>query len=93
MKKTILIGALLLGSLAQADMDSCTSAVKLMGISLDKGVEAYGNKDYKGACSYIQLANAFVEKAMLNCPAELQSSLQGAYTQGKQTEVTVCNKK
>ena len=62
-----------------------------MGISLDKGVEAYNNKDFKGACSYIRLANAFVEKAMLNCPAELQSSLQGAYLQGKQTETTVCN--
>lgn len=91
MKKTILIGALLLGSLAQADMNSCTSAVKLMGISLDKGVEAYINKDYKGACSYMRIATSFVEKAMINCPAELQSSLQGAYTQSKQTEVTVCN--
>ena len=91
MKKTILIGALLLGSLAQADMNDCKSAVKLMGISLDKGVEAYSNKDFKGACGFIRLANAFVEKAMLNCPAELQSSLQGAYLQGKQTETTVCN--
>lgn len=91
MKKTILIGALLLGSLAQADMGDCTSAVSLMRISLDKGVEAHSNKDFKGACSYIQLANAFVEKAMLNCPAELQPSLQGAYTQSKQTEATVCS--
>jgi hypothetical protein len=62
-----------------------------MGISLDKGIEAYLNKDFKGACSYIQLANSFVEDAMIKCPAELQAKLQGAYTQGKQTEVTVCN--
>jgi hypothetical protein len=91
MKKTILIGALLLGTLAQANMENCASAVKLMGISLDKGIEAYLNKDFKGACSYIQLANSFVEDAMIKCPAELQAKLQGAYTQGKQTEVTVCN--
>ena len=91
MKKTILIGALLLGTLAQATMENCTTAVKLMGVSLDKGVEAYNNKDYKGACGYIQLATSFVEKAMANCPAELQAKLQGAYIQGKQTEATVCN--
>ena len=91
MKKTILIGALLLGTLAQADMEDCKSAVNLMRISLDKGVEAYTNKDSKGACGFIRLANSFVEKAMVNCPAELQSSLQGAYTQGKQTEATVCS--
>lgn len=91
MKKTILIGALLLGTLAQANMETCASAVKLRGISLDKGIEAYINKDFKGVCNYIQLANSFIEKAMANCPAELQASLRGAYTQGKQTEVTVCN--
>lgn len=94
MKKTILIGALtLISTLAQANMENCASAVKLMGISLDKGVEAYLNKDFKGACNYIQLANSFVEKAMNNCPAELQTSLRKAYTEGKQTEVTVCNVK
>ena len=91
MKKTILIGALLLGSLAQANMDKCTTAVKLRGISLDKGVEAYNNKDYKGACGYIQLANSFIEKGIANCPTELLERLQGAYIQGKQTEATVCN--
>ena len=91
MKKTILIGALLLGTLAQANMENCASAVKLRGISLDKGIEAYLNKDFKGACSYIQLANSFIEKAMANCPAELQAKLQGAYTQGKKTETSVCN--
>jgi hypothetical protein len=92
MKKTILIGALtLISTLAQADMDRCNSAVRLMGISLDKGIEAYLNKDFKGACSYMQLANSFVEDAMIKCPAELQASLQGTYIQGKQTEVTVCN--
>lgn len=91
MKKTILIGALLLGSLAQADMEDCKSAVSLMRISLDKGVEAYINKDYKGACSYKRIATSFVEKAMINCPAELQPSLQGAYIQSKQTEATVCS--
>ena len=91
MKKTILIGALLLGTLAQANMDNCTKAVKLMVISLDKGTEAYDNKDFKGACSYVQLATSFVEDAMANCPAKLQASLQGAYIQGKQTEAKVCN--
>ena len=93
MKKTILIGALLLGTLAQANMDKCTTAVKLRGISLDKGIEAYSNKDFKGACDYIQLANSFIEKGMANCPAELQESLQEAYIQGKQTEAAVCNLK
>lgn len=93
MKKTILIGALLLGTLAQADMNDCSSAVKLMGISLDKGIEAYNNKDFKGACSYMQLANSFVEKAIINCPTELQAKLLEAYTQGKQTLVSVCNVK
>ena len=91
MKKTILIGALLLGTLAQANMDNCTTAVRLMGISLDKIKEAYNNKDFKGACSYVQLATSFVEDAMANCPAELQAKLRGAYIQGKQTEATVCN--
>ena len=91
MKKTILIGALLLGTLAQANMKDCKSAVSLMGISLDKGVEAYNNKDFKGACSYIQLANSFVEDAMIKCPLEVQASLQGAYTKGKRTETLVCN--
>ena len=93
MKKTILIGALLLGTLAQANMENCASAVRLMGISLDKGVEAYNNKDFKGACGYIQLANSFIEKTMANCPLEVQASLQEAYTQGKKTETSVCNLK
>ena len=93
MKKTILIGALLLGTLAQANMNNCTSAVRLMGISLDKGIEAYNNKDFKGACSYVQLATSFVEDAMITCPAKLLEGLQGAYTQVKRTEATVCNLK
>ena len=91
MKKTILIGALLLGTLAQANMDKCTTAVKLRGISLDKGVEAYNNKDFKRACIYVQTGNSFVEDAMANCPAELQAKLQEVYTQGKRMEATVCN--
>ena len=91
MKKTILIGALLLGTLAQANMDNCTTAVRLMGISLDKIKEAYNNKDFKGACSYVQLGNSFVEDAMANCPAKLQVDLQEAYIQGKRTEAKVCN--
>jgi hypothetical protein len=91
MKKTILIGALLLGTLAQANMENCKSAVRLMGISLDKGIEAYLNKDFKGACSYMQLANSFVEDAMIKCPAELQASLQGTYIQGKKTETLACS--
>ena len=91
MKKTILNGALLLGTLAQANMEKCSTAVKLRGISLDKGIEAYSNKDFKGACGYIQVANHFVADALIYCPAELQASLQGAYIQGKQTEAKVCN--
>jgi hypothetical protein len=91
MKKTILIGALLLGTLAQANMDKCNTAVRLMGISLDKGIEAYLNKDFKGACSYKQLANSFVEAAMLNCPLELQAKLQEVYIQGKKVETMFCN--
>ena len=91
MKKTILIGALLLGTLAQANMDKCKTIVKLRSISSDKAIEAYINKDFKGACGYIQLGISFVEDAMANCPAELQESLQEAYTQGKRTEATVCN--
>ena len=90
MKKTILIGALLLGTLAQANMENCTTAIRLKGISSDKGLEASYNKDFKGACIYIQLGNSFVEDAMANCPAELQAKLQEAYIQGKRTEVKVC---
>lgn len=93
MKKTILIGALLLGTLAQASMKDCTSAVNLMKISLDMSIEAHNKNDFKGACGYIQLANSFVEDAMVKCPAELQTSLRGAYIQGKQMEVIICNKK
>ena len=91
MKKTILIGALLLGTLAQANMEDCKSAARLMVISLDKGIEAYNNKDFKGACSYVQLSNSFIEDAMANCPAKIQASLQEAYIHGKRTEATVCN--
>ena len=90
MKKTILIGALLLGTLAKANMDKCTTAVRLMGISLDKIKEAYNNKVFKRACIYVQTGNSFVEDAMANCPAELQAKLQEAYIQGKRTEVKVC---
>ena len=90
MKKTILIGALLLGTLAQANMESYTTAVKLMGVSLDKGVEAYNNKDFKGACIYVQTATSFAEDAIASCPAKLQADLQEAYIQGKRTEVKVC---
>ena len=91
MKKTILIGALLLGNLAQANMDKCNTAVRLMEISLDKSKEAYNNKDFKGACSYVQLTTSFVEDAMAKCPAKLQVDLQEAYIQVKRTEATVCN--
>ena len=91
MKKTILIGALLLVNLAQANMERCTKAVKLRGISTDKGIEAYSNKDFKGACGYIQLANSFIEKGIAYCPAELLESLEEAYIQGKRTEAAVCN--
>ena len=91
MKKTILIGALLLGTLAQADMDRCNEASRMMLMSIDRGIEAYYNKDFKGACIYIQLGNSFVEDAMANCPAELQAKLQEVYIHGKQTEAIVCN--
>ena len=91
MKKTILIGALLLGTLAQANMDRCKSSIKLMGVSGNKSVEAISIRDFSTACGYIQVANSFVEDAMANCPAELQAKLQGAYVQGKQIEATVCN--
>ena len=90
MQKTILIGALLLGTLAQANMDICKSSIKLMGVSADKGIEAMSIRDFSTACSYVQLANSFIETAMANCPLEVQAKLQGAYVQGKQTEVTVC---
>ena len=43
------------------------------------------------ACIYVHLATSFVEEAKEKCPIELQAKLQGAYTQGKQTEATVCN--
>ena len=91
MKKTILIGALLLGTLAQANMDNCTTAVRLMEVSLDKSFEAYRNKDFKGACGYIQLANSFIEKGIANCPAKLQVDLQETYIEGKRMEAVVCN--
>ena len=93
MKKTILIGALLFSSISgfASDMDKCTTAVRLMGISLDKIKEAYNNKDFKGACSYVQLGNSFAEDAMANCPAKLQVDLQEAYIHGKRTEAKVCN--
>ena len=91
MKKTILIGALLLGTLAQSNMDKCTTAVRLMEVSLDKIKEAYDNKDFKGVCIYVQLGNSFVEDAMANCPLELQAKLQEAYIQGKQMEAVFCN--
>ena len=93
MKKTILIGALLFSSISgfASDMDKCNTASRIMLLSLDKGIEAYNNKDFKVSCDYIQLANSFIEKAMVTCPIELQAKLQGAYTQGKQTEATVCN--
>ena len=93
MKKTILIGALLFSSISgfASDMDKCTTAVRLMGISLDKIKEAYNNKDFKRACIYVQTGNSFVEDAMANCPAKLQVDLQEAYIQWKRTEATVCN--
>ena len=91
MKKTILIGALLLGTLAQANMDRCKSSIKLMGVSADKGKEAISIRDFSTACGYIQVANHFVADALIYFPLEVQASLQEAYVQGKQTEATVCN--
>ena len=91
MKKTILIGALLLGNLAQADINRCKSSIKLMGVSGNKSVEAISIRDFSTACGYIQVANHFVADALIYCPAELQASLQEAYIQGKQTEAKVCN--
>ena len=93
MKKTILIGALLLGTLAQANMDKCNEASKMMIMSLDRGIEAYNNKDFKGACIDVQLVTSFAKHAMASCPAELQASLQKIYIHGKQTEAIVCNLK
>ena len=92
MKKTILIGALLFSSISgfASDMDKCNTAVRLMGISLDKIKEAYNNKDFKRACIYVQTGNSFVEDVMANCPAEVQADLQEAFIQGKRTEVKVC---
>ena len=91
MKKTILIGALLLGTLAQANMDKCTTAVRLMGVSANKSMEAISIRDFRTACGYIQVANHFVADALIYCPLEVQASLQGAYIQGKKTETSVCN--
>ena len=93
MKKTILIGALLFSSISgfASDMDKCTTAVRLMGISLDKIKEAYNNKDFKRACIYVQTGNHFVADALIYCPLEVQASLQEAYIQGKRTEAKVCN--
>lgn len=39
MKKTILIGALLLGTLAQANMENCVSAVDKIGVAISKGIK------------------------------------------------------
>lgn len=91
MKKTILIGALLLGTLAQANMDRCKSSIKLMGVSANKSMEAISIRDFSTACGYIQVANHFVADALIYCPLEVQASLQEAYTQGKKTETSVCN--
>jgi hypothetical protein len=95
MKKTILIGALVFSSILgfASDTDRCKSSVRLMGISSDKGIEAYLNKDFKGACSYKQLANSFVEDALIYCPLELQAKLQEVYIQGKKVETMFCNLK
>jgi hypothetical protein len=95
MKKTILIGALLFSSMSgfASDMDRCKSSIKLMGVSADKGMEAISIRDFSTACGYIQVANHFVEAAMLNCPLELQAKLQEVYIQGKKAETVVCNLK
>ena len=93
MKKTILIGALLFNSITgfASDMDRCKSSIKLMGVSANKSMEAISIRDFSTACGYIQVANHFVADALIYCPLEVQAKLQGAYTQGKQTEVTDCN--
>ena len=91
MKKTILIAASLLVKLAQANMDRCKSSIKLMEVSANKSVEAISIRDFSTACGYIQVANHFVADALIYCPAEVQASLQEAYTQGKRMEATVCN--
>ena len=93
MKKTILIGALLFSSISgfASDMDKCNTASRIMLLSLDKGIEAYNNKDFKGACIDVQTATSFAEHAMASCPTELQASLQKIYIHGKQTEAIVCN--
>jgi hypothetical protein len=95
MKKTILIGALLFSSISgfASDTDRCKSSIKLLGVSANKSTEAYLNKDFKGACSYKQLANSFVEDALIYCPLELQAKLQEVYIQGKKAETVVCNLK
>ena len=93
MKKTILIGALVFSSISgfASDMDRCNSAVKLAGVSANKSTEAIIIRDFRTACGYIQVSNHFVADALIYCPLEVQASLQEAYTQGKQMEVTVCN--
>ena len=95
MQKTILIGALLFSSISgfASDMDRCNSAVSLAVISINKGTEAIRIRDFKGACSYSQVANSFIEDAMANCSAKNQAELRGVYIQVKQVEASVCNQK
>ena len=95
MKKTILIGALLFSSISgfASDTDRCNSALRLMGISLDKGIEAKNIRDFKGACGHIQVANHFVADALIYCPLEVQAKLQEVFIEGKRAEAVVCNLK
>lgn len=92
MKKTILIGALLLGTLAQADMDRCVSAIDKMSVAIKKGTEAQGENNNKLACEYVKLANQYVNFAKEICPRVLHDSLDISIQVGKQTEISVCGK-
>lgn len=92
MKKTILIGALLLGTLAQANMDRCASVIDKMSQSVKKGSEAQDENNNKLACEYIRLANQYVELAKEVCPVALHNSLNTSIQIGKQTEISVCGK-
>lgn len=93
MKKTILIGALtLISTLAQANMDSCVSAVDKMGQSIRKGIKAQEENNNKLACEYVKLANQYVKLAKEVCPVDLYDSLDNSIQIGKQTEISVCGK-
>lgn len=92
MKRGILIGAILLGTFANAEvnLNICSNAVELSNKNLDIASNGFSNLDNKRGCEGLKNALFYTEIAIEYCPSQYTKVLLENYTLGKSNQSKIC---